>query len=82
VTNTIQAIDIRHAALGMPASVTGCTRVRVAELRLPVTPGVVPTAAADTCALVDTTGANHPSVTTDVVATGAFPETSAWGPPI
>ena len=71
----------QHADLGMPAS----GRVRVASLRaLPMSTGVVSSAAGQKCALVDpTVVTGYRLVVTDVaVIKGAFPGTSAWSPPI
>jgi len=83
VTNTI-VTDTWHAGFGMPLSITGSARVHVAPLRaFPVMTGVVRTAAEQKCALVvDIDRSDRGSVMTDVRATGGFPGTSAWSPPI
>ena len=71
----------QHADLGMP--VFG--RVRVASLRaFPMTTGAVKSIAGQKCALMDPTQVidGYRLVTDVAVATGAFPGTSAWSPPI
>jgi hypothetical protein len=72
-----------HADFGMPGSVTGSARLRVAQVRdLPVMTGVDFAGAQDTCALiVDIDGSDYRSAMTDVAAKGVFPGTSAWRPP-
>jgi len=80
VFNTI-VIDTQHADFGMP--VYG--RVRVAALcALPMTQAAVSAAAVQKCALVQGISLSDDRFgTTDVVvATAAFPGTSAWSPPI
>ena len=71
----------QHADLGMP--VFG--RVRVASLRaFPMTTGAVKPIAGQKCALMDQTQVldGYRVVAGLSVATGAFPGTSAWSPPI
>jgi hypothetical protein len=71
----------QHADLGMP--VFG--RVRVASLRaLPTTTGAVTSIAGQKCVLMAQTPVidGYRLVAGLSVATGAFPGTSAWSPPI
>ena len=71
----------QHADLGMP--VFG--RVRVASLRaFPSAAGAVKSIAGQKCALMDQTQVldGYRVVAGLSVATGAFPGTSAWSPPI
>jgi hypothetical protein len=71
----------QHADLGMP--VFG--RVRVASLRaFPMTTGAVKSIAGQKCALMDQTQVldGYRVVAGLSVATGAFPGTSVWSPPI
>ena len=78
----INLIPSRQADFGMPAS----GRVRTVSLRaLPMTTGVVSSAAGQKCALPTsdvTPVTGYSRVVTDVaVFEDAFPGTSAWSPP-
>ena len=78
--NTNVALS-QHADLGMP--VFG--RVRVTSLRaLPMTTGAVTSVAGQKCVLMAQTPVidGYRLVAGLSVATGAFPGTSAWSPPI
>jgi hypothetical protein len=80
VINTTVSFS-QHADLGMP--VFG--RVRVASLRaLPTTTGAVTSIAGQKCVLMAQTPVidGYRLATGVAVATGAFPGTSAWSPPI
>jgi hypothetical protein len=79
VINTIVSSS-QHTGFGMPVS----GRVRVSSLRALLTTGVVSPLAGQKCALMDQTQVidGYRLVTDVAVATGAFPGTSAWSPPI
>ena len=79
MNNTIVSSS-QHIGFGMPVS----GRVRVSSLRALLTTGVVSPLAGQKCALMDQTQViDGYRLGTDVaVATGAFPGTSAWSPPI
>jgi hypothetical protein len=79
VINTNVSIG-QHTGVSMPVS----GRVRVSSLRALLATGAVAPTADQKCVVMDQTQVTdgYRAVSVLTVATGAFPGTSAWSPPI